>query len=89
MNKRKIAKVLKTMATEIVSGSLDGEYEVATLKPPRQKDGDSCGVLVCLCFWGQVSSDAPDNVSRVGVTRMRWEMLRAVMEMKSKESVTL
>ncbi|GMF56001.1 unnamed protein product [Phytophthora fragariaefolia] len=45
LNKRKIAKVLKTLATEFVSGVLDREYEVTTLKTPRQKDGDSCGVF--------------------------------------------
>ncbi|GMF20228.1 unnamed protein product [Phytophthora fragariaefolia] len=66
LNKRKIAKVLKTLAAEIVSGVFDGEYEVTTLRTPRQKDGDSCGVFVCLRFCGQVSSDVPDDVTPRG-----------------------
>ncbi|GMF33429.1 unnamed protein product [Phytophthora fragariaefolia] len=88
MTKRAIAKVLKTMATEMVSAVLDGEYEVATLKTPHEKDGDSCGVFVCLRSWGQGSSDAPDGVSPGEVMRLHWEMLRAVIKMKRNESTT-
>ncbi|GMF20490.1 unnamed protein product [Phytophthora fragariaefolia] len=87
LNKRKIVEVLKNLATEIVSGVLGGEYEVTTLQTPRQNDGDRCGVFVCLRFWGQVSSDAPEDITPRVITR--WGMLRAVMEMKRNESTTL
>ncbi|KAG1712949.1 hypothetical protein DVH05_000679 [Phytophthora capsici] len=84
MNKRKIGKVLKLLAREINGRLLEDTFKQTTLTKPRQKDGDSCGVIVCLLFWRQVSSAAPTDVSPEGLVRMRWEMLQALMNQKTQ-----
>ncbi|KAG1683340.1 hypothetical protein DVH05_007057 [Phytophthora capsici] len=84
MNKRKVGKVLKLLAREINGRLLEDTFKQTTLTKPRQKDGDSCGVFVCLLFWRQVSSAAPTDVSPEGLVRMRWEMLQALMNQKTQ-----
>ncbi|KAG6952468.1 hypothetical protein JG688_00013261 [Phytophthora aleatoria] len=84
MNKRKTAKVLKwMMAREIDEGVLQSKFKQLTIKKPRQKDGDSCGIFVCLQFWTQVSSNNPQDVAPVGLVRLRWKMLQALLDMKA------
>ncbi|ETK86096.1 hypothetical protein L915_09242 [Phytophthora nicotianae] len=38
-----------------------------------QQDGDSCGVFACLQLWNSVSIEAPTDVSKSDVTKLRWE----------------
>ncbi|KUF76404.1 hypothetical protein AM587_10014406 [Phytophthora nicotianae] len=84
MNKRKIGKILKLMAREIDGGLLESAFKHLTMTTPRQKDGDSCGIFVCLQFWRQVSNAAPTDVSSRGLVRVRWEMLQALMNQKAQ-----
>ncbi|KAI9984496.1 hypothetical protein PInf_005854 [Phytophthora infestans] len=66
MNKRNIGKILKLMALDIDGGLLESASKHLTMTTPRQKDGDSCGVFVCLRFWRQVSNAASTDVSSGG-----------------------
>lgn len=84
MNKRKMGKILRLMALEIDGGLLECAFKHITMSTPRQKDGDSCGVFVCLQFWRQVSNAVPTDVSAGSRFRLRWEMLQALMNQKSK-----
>ncbi|ETO82261.1 hypothetical protein F444_03588, partial [Phytophthora nicotianae P1976] len=84
MNKRKIGKILKLMAREIDGGLLESAFKHLTMTTPRQKDGDSYGIFVCLQFWRQVSNAAPTDVSSRGLVRVRWEMLQALMNQKAQ-----
>ncbi|KAG2766974.1 hypothetical protein PC129_g25119 [Phytophthora cactorum] len=73
------------MATKIRAGSLhDDSYNDLEVTEPIQTDSDSCGVFVCRLFWTCVSSEAPSDVSSADVTKLRWEMLHAIMKVQPR-----
>ncbi|EEY56556.1 cysteine protease family C48, putative [Phytophthora infestans T30-4] len=85
MGGKRNKKRLQKMAEEIRTGPLrDDSYEALEVTEPVQTDSDSCGVFVCRFFWTCVSSESPSDVSPAGITKLRWEMLHAVMKLRPR-----
>ncbi|ETI53140.1 hypothetical protein F443_03869 [Phytophthora nicotianae P1569] len=76
-------KRLKAIADEIVA-ALPDAYEEITVNGPLQHDGDSCGVLVCLQLWKCVSAEAPSDVTKSGITKLRWKILQGILKVKRR-----
>ncbi|EEY68122.1 cysteine protease family C48, putative [Phytophthora infestans T30-4] len=71
MGGKRNKKRLQKMAEEIRTGPLrDDSYEALEVTEPVQTDSDSCGVFV--------------DVSPAGITKLRWEMLHAVMKLRPR-----
>ncbi|EEY63241.1 cysteine protease family C48, putative [Phytophthora infestans T30-4] len=85
MGGKRNKKRLQKMAEEIRTGPLrDDSYEALEVTEPVQTDSDSCGVFVCRFFWTCVSSESPSDVSPACITKLRWEMLHAVMKLRPR-----
>ncbi|EEY57074.1 cysteine protease family C48, putative [Phytophthora infestans T30-4] len=85
MGGKRNKKRLQKMAEEIRTGPLrDDSYKALEVTEPVQTDSDSCGVFVCRFFWTCVSSESPSDVSPAGITKLRWEMLHAVMKLRPR-----
>ncbi|ETL45945.1 hypothetical protein L916_04076 [Phytophthora nicotianae] len=76
-------KRLKAIADEIVA-ALPDAYEEITVNGPLQHDGDSCDVLVCLQLWKCVSAEAPSDVTKSGITKLRWKILQGILKVKRR-----
>ncbi|KAG3005877.1 hypothetical protein PC120_g17703 [Phytophthora cactorum] len=85
MGGKRNRKRLQNMAAEIRAGPLhDDSYNDLEVTEPMQTDSDSCGVFVYRLFWTCVSSKAPSGVSPAGVTKLRWDMLHAIMKVQPR-----
>ncbi|ETN13438.1 hypothetical protein PPTG_08268 [Phytophthora nicotianae INRA-310] len=76
-------KRLKDIADEIVA-ALPDAYEEITVNGLLQHDGDSCGVLVCLQLWKCASAEAPSDVTKSGITKLRWKILQGILKVKRR-----
>ncbi|KAG2854006.1 hypothetical protein PC113_g13680 [Phytophthora cactorum] len=85
MGGKRNRKRLQNMAAEIRAGPLHYDsYNDLEVTEPMQTDSDSCGVFVYRLFWTCVSSKAPSGVSPAGVTKLRWDMLHAIMKVQPR-----
>ncbi|KAG3050030.1 hypothetical protein PC121_g18615 [Phytophthora cactorum] len=83
MNGKKNRKQLKRLATEVIKGALvEEEYSIQDVAEPTQKDSNNCGAFVCSFFWSFVSGNEPEDLSDVDITKLRWEILAAILKAK-------
>jgi len=79
-------KLLSELAAEMISRTLTGFTQIA-VHNPLQKDGNNCGLFVCLFFWKRLSRDVASDYTDEGLARRRWQILHAVVPFQtSKEN---
>ncbi|ETM45946.1 hypothetical protein L914_09104, partial [Phytophthora nicotianae] len=65
---------LKTIAAKTVAALPETcDKIIVNGHPPLQQDGDSCDVFACLLLWNSVSIEAPTDVSKSDISKLRWE----------------
>jgi hypothetical protein len=58
---------------------LDTKFEVVCVNSPIQFDGWSCGLFVCMKFWGYVNRGMPKDVTPAGIVTMRFRFLHFLL----------
>ncbi|KAL3660466.1 hypothetical protein V7S43_014614 [Phytophthora oleae] len=90
MDKRANNKLLTELAKELVKTSLPGAYSITPVHSLIQKDGDSCGLFICLIFWRRFLKEAGNDYTSAGLLRRRWNILKCILdfsdESKGKET---
>jgi hypothetical protein len=67
---------LADLAAELKTLSLSEAYEIRAVHSPIQKDGDNCGLFICLFVWHRFFKEA----ATAELQRRRWDVLRTVVE---------
>eukprot|EP00644_Phytophthora_capsici_P000848 jgi/Phyca11/7030/fgenesh1_pm.PHYCAscaffold_16_\ len=92
MDKRANHNLLAEVADELVKKSLTQSYSITPVHSPLQKDGNNCGLFVCIFFWRRFWKEAGSDYTETGLLRRRWDVLRLIVEFsdesKEKETVT-
>ncbi|KAG2844804.1 hypothetical protein PC129_g699 [Phytophthora cactorum] len=63
--------LLEEIAGELVKRSLPQPYQIVSVHCPIQKDGDNCGLFICLFYWRRVFKEAGKDYSESGLLRRR------------------
>ncbi|KAG1705704.1 hypothetical protein DVH05_003457 [Phytophthora capsici] len=90
MDKRANHNLLAEVADELVKKSLTQSYSITPVHSPLQKDGNNCGLFVCIFFWRRFWKEAGSDYTETGLLRRRWDVLRLIVEFsdESKEKET-
>ncbi|KAF1772554.1 hypothetical protein GQ600_24374 [Phytophthora cactorum] len=74
---------VRVQEQQVIKGALvEEEYSIQDVAEPTQKDSNNCGVFVCRFFWSCVSGNEPEDLSDVNITKLRWEVLAAILKAK-------
>ncbi|KAF1772727.1 hypothetical protein GQ600_13935 [Phytophthora cactorum] len=72
--------LLEEIEGDLVKRSLPQPYQIVSVHCPIQKDGDNCGLFICLFYWRRVFKEAGNDYSESGLLRRHWDLLRILVD---------